>query len=284
VKKLSCAVIVAGVCAGIAAPAHAQSRPLVTEDPETVPAGYILLEAGVDFLNGAKYPVSGLTGNLTKLGTFGLSFGVSSIAEIQVDGGLVNRLAITEIDPTAPLHFRYTGGTDTTSSFEDLSIGAKVRFLSETETRPAMAVRFVTRLPMVGTDTGLGTGTTDVNIGLALAKTVRSTRVAANLGLGIMGDPVEGDRNNHLFTYGLSFARAVKTGAELVVEFNGRLDTGADPPPVGTDSRMMIRFGGRFTHGPVRMDAALLLGVTDRDPSWGFTVGATWVFKAFTVK
>jgi hypothetical protein len=33
-------------------PARAQSRPLVTEDPETVPAGFILIEAGLDFFNG----------------------------------------------------------------------------------------------------------------------------------------------------------------------------------------------------------------------------------------
>ncbi len=283
-KKLLWTVVMAGVCAGVATPARAQSRPLVTEDPETVPAGYILIEAGIDFLNGAKYPVTGLTGNLTKLGTFGVSFGVSSIAEIQVDGGLLNRLAITSIDPTAPLATRYTGGADSTSSFEDLTIGAKVRFLSETERRPAFAVRFATRLPLVGTDTGLGTGSTDTSIGLAVAKTIQSTRVAANLGIGIMGDPVQGDRSNHLFLYGLSFARAVRTGAELVVEFNGRLDTGSDEPPVGTDSRMIIRVGGRFTHGPVRLDGGLLLGVTDRDPSWGLTIGATWVFKAFTVK
>ena len=44
-------------------PAFAQSRPLVTEDPETVPAGNILLEAGFDFAHGAVYPASGLTGN-----------------------------------------------------------------------------------------------------------------------------------------------------------------------------------------------------------------------------
>jgi hypothetical protein len=284
VKKLLCTLVVAGVCAGVAAPARAQSRPLVTEDPETVPAGYILLEAGIDFLNGVHYPVTGLTGNLTKLGTFGVSFGVSSIAEIQVDGGLVNRLGITEIDPTAPLHSRYTGGPDATASFEDLTIGAKIRFAAETESRPAFAVRFTTRIPVVGMETGLGTGTTDFTVGLAVAKTIRSTRAAANVGLAIMGDPVQGDRQNHLLTYGVSFARAIRTGTEFVAEFNGRLDTGSDVPPVGTDSRMIIRVGGRFTRGPVRMDAGLLLGVTDNDPSWGVTVGATWVFKAFTVK
>ena len=81
----------------------AQSRPLVTEDPETVPAGNILLEAGIDYAQDVAFPVSGLRGNLWRIGTFGLSFGVSSIAEIQIDGGLRNRLAITTFDPTAPL-------------------------------------------------------------------------------------------------------------------------------------------------------------------------------------
>jgi hypothetical protein len=45
-----------------------------------------------------------------------------------------------------------------------------------------------------------------------------------------------------------------------------------------------MRVGARFTHGPVRGDGALIIGVTERDPTWGFTGGITWVFKAFTVQ
>lgn len=283
-KRLIEVLLMAGWLAAWPVASLAQSRPLVTEDPETVPAGLILLETGVDFLHGAVYPVSGLTGTLTRIGTFGVSFGVSSIAEIQVDGGLLDRLVITRVDPTSPFGPNFIGSVSATSSFDDLTVGAKVRFLSETDRRPAIAVRFATRLPLVGTDTGLGTGTMDFTAGVALAKTVRSVRVATNLGLGIMGDPVEGDRHNQLLTYGVSVARAVGGGAELVGELNGRLDLGSDTPPIGTDSRLGVRVGGRFTHGPVRIDGAVLLGVTDRDPAWGLTLGATWVFKAFTVK
>lgn len=282
-KKVLCSILAAGLLAW-AVPAGAQSRPLVTEDPETVPVGHILLEAGVDFLNGVQYPVSGLTGNLLRLGTLGVSFGVSSIAEIQIDGGLVDRLEITSMNPAAPFAGRYTGGATSTSSFEDVTIGAKIRVLSETETRPAIAIRFATRLPFVGVETGLGTGTTDFAIALAGAKTVQSIRIAANLGIAVMGDPEDGVRQNHLVIYGASLARAVRTGVELVAEFNGRLDTGDDVPPVGTDSRMIVKVGGRFTRGSVRLDAGALLGVTDRDPSWGVTFGATWVFKVFEVR
>jgi hypothetical protein len=269
-----------------AMPRHglAQSRPLVTEDPETVPAGYVLLEAGFDFEHGAVFPASGLTGNLARIGTFGLSFGVSPIAEIQFDGGLRNRLNITTTDPLAPLASMLTLTGTSTSDVEDLRIGAKVRFAAETATRPAMAVRFSTRLPNAGNESGLGLDTTDFHFGFAIAKTVQSVRVAANLGFGILPDPVRGDRQNDVIEYGGSVARAVRPDVEVVGELNGRLNTRSGTPPIGTDSLAVMRLGSRITHGPVRVDGALLLGVTERDPSWGISAGVTWVFKGFTVQ
>ena len=45
-----------------------------------------------------------------------------------------------------------------------------------------------------------------------------------------------------------------------------------------------MRIGGRLTRGTVRIDTAILLGLTSRDPSFGFTAGATYVFKGFTVQ
>ena len=94
---MSCVVCLGLMAGGV--PAWAQSRPLVTEDPETVPAGNILFEAGLEFQQDAIFPASGLTGKLWKIGSFGFSFGVSSIAEIQVDGGIRNRLNVTLRDP-----------------------------------------------------------------------------------------------------------------------------------------------------------------------------------------
>ncbi len=44
------------------APAAAQQRPLVTEDPETIGAGNILIEGGFDAQREVVYPASGLTG------------------------------------------------------------------------------------------------------------------------------------------------------------------------------------------------------------------------------
>jgi hypothetical protein len=282
-RTLWLSVVIA--CALMLAPgrASAQSRPLVTEDPETVGPGQILLEAGLDFSQDLFYPASGLRGDLWRIGSFGVSFGVSSIAEIQLDGGLRDSLTIKNRF-IAPLSGMVNVTGDHTGDFPDAIIGAKVRFAAETASRPSMAVKFSTRLPNEGNESGLGLDTMDFNFGIAIGKTVQSIRVVGNFGFGILGDPVRGDVQNDVINYGASVARAVRTGVELVAELNGRQNTRSGTPPIGTESRSVMRLGARFTQGPVRLDAAFLAGLTERDPTWGFTTGVTWVFKAFTVQ
>jgi hypothetical protein len=263
--------------------ADAQQRPLVTEDPETIGSGLVLIEGGIDLQRDVAFPVSGLTGNLLRLPTFGVSFGVSSIAEIQIDGGLYSRLTVTSRDGAAPLAglLDFTG--DRTTDFEDLVIGTKIRLLSETAGRPAIGLRFATKLPNASNESGLGLDTTDFFASLLLGKTVQSIRVVGNLGLGILGDPTRGDRQNDVLTYGVSLARAVAEGLEIVGEVNGRLDMRDGEPPPGTDTRGAMRVGGRFTRGTVRVDTGLIIGMTARDPSIGVTGGFTWVFRGFTI-
>ena len=262
-------------------PVLAQSRPLATEDPETISAGQILLEGGYDYQYHAVYPASGLTGNLSRVGTLGINFGVSSIAEIQLKSGIQDWLHITERVP-APLSSMLNVNGTTTRDFMDAVIGAKVRFASETVSRPSLAVKFSTRLPNAGNESGLGLDTTDFNFGILIGKTVRSVRFVANAGIGILGEPVRGDDQNDVLNYGFSAARALTNTVELVADLNGRIST-RDTTPVGTESRSMIRLGARFTSGAVRFDVAFLIGATSHDPLWGITTGFTWVFKAFTV-
>ena len=262
--------------------ASAQQRPLLTEDPETIGAGRLLIEAGFDYGRGVAYPASGLEGNLLRVPLVGVSIGVSSIAEIQIDGGLFNRLAITEREP-APLAHMLTVTGDSTSDVEDLAIGMKIRVAAETASRPAFGVRFATKLPNASNESGLGLDTTDFFASLVGAKTVQSIRVVGNIGLGILGDPTRGDRQNDVLTYGFSLARAVTQPAELVAEINGHLDTREGAAPPGTGSRGQVRLGARYTIGGWRADAAILLGITSRDPGVGFGAGFTYVFNAFSI-
>jgi hypothetical protein len=279
---IRCPMLVFAVLAGTTS-AFAQQRPLVTEDPETIGAGRILLEGGLDWAHNAQYPASGLEGDLLRIPTIGLSFGISSIAEFQVDGGLHDRLTIKARDAAAPLASLVTATGDSTTDIEDVIVGTKIRLLPEGTRRPAFGLRFATRLPNASNESGLGLDTMDFYASLLGAKTVESIRVVANVGAGILSDPVQGNHQNDVFLYGLSFARAMTQHAELVGELNGRVSARSGEAFPGTESRGLLKLGGRFTQGSVRLDGGVFFGLTSVDPTIGFTGGFTYVFNAFTV-
>jgi hypothetical protein len=262
--------------------ASAQQRPLVTEDPETIGAGRLLLEGGVEYARDAVYPVSGLRGNLFRFPLVGVSVGVSSIAEIQVDQASFSHLDITSRRP-GPLTALVTATGTSTTDTDDLLIGAKIRIAPEGTTRPAFGFRFATKLPNANNESGLGLDTTDFVASVLAGKTTRSVRIVGNIGFGILGDPTNGNRQNDVVTYGVSFARAITNAAEVVGEVNGRANTRPAGPLPGTESRSILRVGLRYTKGGWRGDGAVLIGATDNDPAIGVAAGVTYAFTAFQV-
>ena len=254
--------------------AEAQQRPLVTEDPETIGAGLVLLEGGFDEQHEVFYPASGLQGNLLRLPTLGVSFGVSSIAELQIDGGLYNRLNVTSRE-AAPLsdQLDFTGDQHPRRRrhrrrHEDpAAVGKR---------RPSGVRRCVLRRGCRMRATRAGSASTRPTSSSRRCSERRCSRSASSATSASASWRIrsEGDRQNDVFTYGVSVARAVRQGLEVVGEVNGRLDTRDGEPPVGTESRGAMRVGGRFTRGTVRVDAGLIFGLTSDDPSSAFTAGA----------
>jgi hypothetical protein len=281
-RRVSVRIILGVVLIGtLARSAVAQQRPLITEDPEVIGAGRVLIEGGIDGSHDMHYPLSGLEGNLWRLPTLGVSVGIGAIAELQIDGGPFNHLFITKRSP-APLSNLVTATGDSTSDVEDLVVATKIRVLPESAHRPSFGVRFATRLPNATNESGLGLDTTDFQATLLAAKTVESIRVVGNIGAGILADPLAGHEQNDVLVYGLSVARAVTDRAEVVAEVVGRVSTRKDPFP-GTETRGLLNMGGRYTRGPVRFDAAIFFGLTNLDPTVGFTTGFTYIFHAFDV-
>ena len=165
--------------------------------------------------------MSGLTGTLLRLPTFGMNVGLSSIADLQIDAGFHSRLNIDSRE-RAPLSSMVTATGTSTFDVDDVVIGTKIRIAPETARRPGFGFRFATKLPNAGNESGLGLDTTDFFASILVAKTVQSVRLVGNVGVGILGDPTRGDRQNDVLTYGLSFARALTQAAEVVGEVNGR--------------------------------------------------------------
>jgi hypothetical protein len=277
--RMWCAAL---VLLAFAVPASAQQRPLVTEDPEPIGAGRVLIEGGLDLAHDYQNTVSGLTGDLVSVPTIGISIGLSSIAELQIDGGLYNSLSISSRNPNAPNAALLNVTGDSTHDISNAVLATKIRMLSETASRPAIGIRFATKLPNASNEKGIYLDTTDFSGSLLIAKTVQSIRVVGNVGAAILTNPTSGVGQNDVLLYGLSFARAVTQAAELVGELNGLVST-RDKALPGTESRGIIKVGGRYTHGSIRFDAAVFFGLTTIDPTIGFTTGFTYVFNAFTV-
>lgn len=266
------------VLASVSGTAYAQQRPLVTEDPETIGAGNVLLEGGLSFDRDQTNPAIGVTGNLTRLASFGVSVGLSPTAEVQIDGGLIQRLEVTEVAQPIPLFSRTTlTAGDRASSFEDLIVATKIRLASESPSRPAFGVRFGTKLPTASPANGVGLGTTDFFGSFLMAKTVQSVRTVGNVGLVVLGNPVTAGDTATALAFGVSVARALTNEFEVVGELNGRLAPFEKIVPTGLDSRGVLRFAGRYTYAMLRLDFGVLAGITNRDPSFGISAGATYV-------
>jgi hypothetical protein len=275
-------LILAVLVVGSANEARGQQRPLVTEDPETVGGGRVLIEGGVDLQRDVFFPVSGLRGHRVVFPSVSISVGLSSIAELQIDGAFYQRLNVSE-RREAPLAGLLDFDGDETTDVDDFIVATKLRLLTESGQRPAIGLRLATKLPNVSNESGLGTDMTDFYASLLFAKTIQSIRVVANGGIAILGDPTSAvPEQNDLLTFGVSVARAMTTAAELVGEINGRINASDHPDP-GAENRAVMRLGGRYTRGSIRVDAAALIGMTSRDPSVGLTTGFTWVIDAFRV-
>ncbi len=263
--------VVSTLCLGVAGGAYAQQRPLVTEDPETIGAGHVLIEGGVSFDKDQRNFANGLEGDITHIATVGVSIGAGATAEVQIDGGVYQNIDVNGRFRAPLENTTLLLPGDSASGLEDLVVATKIRMASESASRPAIGIRFGTKLPVADSEKGVGLGTTDFFASFLIAKTVRSVRTVGNVGLMILGDPSESKESVTALSFGASIARALTNEFEMVGEVNGRLPPFGDITPAGLESRGVFRLAGRYTYRMLRLDFGVLLGFTNRDPSIGIS-------------
>src|SRR5215510_11756511 len=119
----------------------AQQRPLITEDVDIIPPGTLRIEGGLDFMQGAKYPVSGLKGDLTRVGVIGVSIGMGPNVEFQIEGVAQNYLSINSRGPSAiPLNL--APNANSSNDTGDFTLSAKFKLRNETRRGPSLGFRF----------------------------------------------------------------------------------------------------------------------------------------------
>jgi hypothetical protein len=255
--------------------AYAQQRPLRTDDAEILKTGRVRADFGIEFLQRQRYSLSGLQGDLTRLGVASIHVGVGEYAEFEISGVAQDVLAVSDrTEPVIPSTF----SGNTTRDFGDLILGAKLKLAGEQGCRPAMAFKFAVELPNAKHDSGLGTDQTEFYSSLLFKKHLGRSQIIADLGFAILGSPILQGRQTDPLTYGIAAVVPVHRSVNLVGEINGRQ---GPPHRVGNENKSQARAGIQFWTRGIRWDLAGVAGLTHFDPKSGIVVGVTYEFQAF---
>jgi hypothetical protein len=263
-----------------ASAAYSQQRPLLTDDIDITPAGSIELGVGVDFFQKAKFPLSGLTGDLTRVGDIRLRTGLAANVEMQIEGAIQNYVSINSRGPSAiPL----TVSGNSTNDFEDFTSSVKIKLRSETKRMPALGLKLGFQMPNTSEERGIGTNQINVFTKIIVQKKfgelVKGTprlNLYGNLGLMIMTAPIERFTQNDVILYGLAGIYRLTDDINIVSEVNGRQNTRSGTPPIGTESIGQFRIGAQIKASGLRFDTAGAFGLTKASPRTGVIFGVTY--------
>jgi hypothetical protein len=281
-KRLILAAILigAGVSAANAQDAESetpQARPLITEDVEIIRPGTIRLQAGIGFQQDQDFSISGLNGDITKVGEIGIRIGLSPNVEMQIDGTVQQFLSINGSfrDSIVPLEL----GAKSSDSQDvgDFTISTKIKVRNESKRLPALGLRFGFELPNTDQARGIGQNSTNVFADILIAKTVAGVRLFGSVGIGILESPAQTFAQNDVLRYGVAFRYPVTPRFRVVGEVNGRHSTRS--APIGTEDRAEARVGVQFDAGGLKWDAAGTFGLTRWSPQTGLVFGVTYDIK-----
>jgi hypothetical protein len=264
------------VCAAVVC--AAQQRPLITEDVDIIPPGTVRIEAGIDFMQGAKYTVSGIRGDLTRVGVIGVSFGMGPNVEFQIEGVAQNYVSINSRGVSA-IPLELAPGVNSTNDTGDFTLAAKFKLRNETRRGPSLGFRFGVQLPNSNEARGIGLNQTNAFGSILFGKKFGPDgrfNTFGNLGLAILTAPTELFTQNDVLTYGMAGIFRINKQFSVAGEVNGRANTRPGNGPLGTESQAEARLGMQIRASGLRFDFAGIKGLTSFSPNSGFTVGVTY--------
>jgi hypothetical protein len=256
----------------------AQQRPLITEDVDIIPPGTLRIEAGIDFLQGAKYPVSGLTGDLTRVGVIGVNVGLSPNVEFQIEGVAQNFLSVNSRGASA-IPLTLAPGVNSVNDTGDFTLATKIKLRAESPHGPSLGFRFGVQLPNSNQARGIGLNQTNAFGSILVGKKFgRDGRfnTFGNLGIAILTAPTALFTQNDVIIYGLAGIFRVNKQFSVAGEVNGRANTRPGDGPLGTESQAEARLGMQIRASGLRFDFAGIKGLTNFTHNSGVTIGVTY--------
>jgi hypothetical protein len=258
--------------------ATAQQRPLLTEDVDIIPPGTLRIQGGLDFIQDAKFPASGLTGDLTRVGVIGVSIGLSPNVEFQIAGVAQNFLSINSRGPGA-IPLSLAPGANSTNDVGDFTLWTKIKLRNETQHGPSLGFRVGVQLPNSNQRSGLGLNQTNAYGSILVGKKFGPDgrlNTFGNLGIAILTAPTQLFTQNDVVTYGAAGIFRINKQFSLAGEVNGRKNTRPGNGPLGTESQSEARLGMQIRATGLRFDFAGIKGIGAFSPRSGVTIGVTY--------
>ena len=273
-------LVIALVCALVlAATAQAQQRPLITEDVDVLEPGTLRIEAGIDFLQNAKFPASGLTGDLTRIGVIGINIGLSPNVEFQIEGVAQNFLSINSATANPAIQRGFAPGSNSANDTGDFTLATKIKLRRESRLGPSLGFRFGVELPNSNETRGIGVNQTNafgtILVGKKFGRDGR-LNTFGNLGIGILTAPTQFFTQNDVLLYGVAGIFRIDRRINLAGEIQGRANTRRGRAPLGTEPLSEARLGLQVKATGLRFDFAGVAGLTDFSPRSGVTFGVTY--------
>jgi hypothetical protein len=255
-------------------PLHAQQRPFSTDEPDPIAEGRVRFGIGMELLQGERFTLSGLEGDLSRIGVANAQVGIGQYAEFQLSGVLQDFLSVSKRTPAA-IAPDFAGNA--TSDFGDLVLASKFRFAREKGKRPAVGFKFAVQLPNASNESGLGADETNFFASLLFSKHAAGAQFIGNVGLGILGSAVQPNSQSDMLTYGFGIIVPVRRNLNLIGDVHGR----QGPDRLGNESRSQARVGVQIRAAGLLWDVAGIAGLGKYDADTGIALGLTFDFQAF---
>ncbi len=259
---------------------YSQQRPLITEDVEIVKPGSIRFEFGFDFLQDKDFPLSGLNGDLTRVGVLAVTFGLAPNVEFETGGVLQNYLSVNRQYQPSAVPLRLSQGTNSTHDTGDFYLATKIKLRSETKRAPAVGFRFGAELPNSNQTRGIGVNQTNFFATALAGKHFGRLHVYGNLGIAILTAPVDLFTQNDVLLYGLAATYQLNDRVTLVGEVNGRQNT-RSTAPLGTESDGAARIGARIRAAGLIWDVSGSKGLYKNSAKSGISFGVSYEASLF---
>jgi len=198
----------------------AQQQPLPIEHASIIQEGHAEVDFGISQFQDQNFPLSGLKGDLTKIGNLRFCISLSQYVELQTDGTLLDLLNIKE------RHTAFNSAIATTRNptgdIGDFTIWTKFGMLNEYSSPLGLSMRFGVQLPNASNESGLGVDEMNFYSSILAEKHYAGLWIV-NLGLGILGDPTRLSSQHDVCMYGIAYFAPVSSSISLSFQHAGRV-------------------------------------------------------------